>query len=206
MVDIPLKLTFRDMEKDPEIEHSVREKLARLDSLSESITGCSAAIEKPQEHQKAGNPYRVRLVITAAGRDIVVVREPGDSPMHAPLISVVHDAFNAARRQLIEKNEKRRRDVKRHPAQETGALVDSLFREEGYGFLRTRDDRRIYFHKNSVLHNDFDRLEPGTGVRYVETSGEKGPQASTVQIVDKPGVRTRAPGAPQEDTRGRNRT
>ena len=41
-----------------------------------------------------------------------------------------------------------------------------------------------------ALNDDFDRLEPGTGVRYVEEAGAKGPQASTVQIVDKPGVKT----------------
>ncbi len=46
----------------------------------------------------------------------------------------------------------------------------------------------LYFHKNSVLGDEFERLEPGTGVRYVEEQGEKGPQASTIQIMDKPGV------------------
>jgi len=39
------------------------------------------------------------------------------------------------------------------------------------------------------LNDDFDRLEIGTGVRFVEEPGEEGPQASTVQIVDKPGSR-----------------
>jgi hypothetical protein len=36
---------------------------------------------------------------------------------------------------------------------------------------------------------DFHRLEIGTEVIFVESAGEKGPQASTVQIVSKPGVR-----------------
>lgn len=71
------------------------------------------------------------------------------------------------------------------------AIVTQIFPQEGYGFLRTVDeDREIYFHKNSVLHNDFERLTVGTGVRYVEEEGEKRPQATTVQIVNKPGVRT----------------
>jgi hypothetical protein len=39
------------------------------------------------------------------------------------------------------------------------------------------------------LHDDFERLEIGTGVRYFPSEGEQGPQASTVQIVDKPGSR-----------------
>jgi cold shock CspA family protein len=44
----------------------------------------------------------------------------------------------------------------------------------------------VYFHKNSVLHNDFGRLTKGTGVRYNEEMGQKGLQASSLKIVDKP--------------------
>ncbi len=66
-------------------------------------------------------------------------------------------------------------------------MVVRLFREEGYGFLRALDGREIYFHRNAVLNDDFDRLVVGAGVRFDEGLGEEGPQASTVQIVDKPG-------------------
>jgi len=60
-----------------------------------------------------------------------------------------------------------------------------LFSEEGYGFLETPDGREIYFHRNSVIGSDFDRLEIGTEVRFAEETGEQGPQASTVTIVGK---------------------
>jgi len=43
-------------------------------------------------------------------------------------------------------------------------------------------------HRNSVLHDDFERLEVGTGVRCFPRECEKGPQTSTVQIIDKPGA------------------
>jgi cold shock CspA family protein len=66
--------------------------------------------------------------------------------------------------------------------------VIRLFREEGYGFLETPDGREIYFHRNSVLHPGFDRLEIGTEVRFAEEEGEKGPQASTVAIVGTRGL------------------
>jgi cold shock CspA family protein len=68
-----------------------------------------------------------------------------------------------------------------------GAVVTKLFRDEGYGFIKTREGRDIYFHRNSVLHHDFDRLTIGTAVRFEEEEGEKGPQATSVQVVDKPG-------------------
>lgn len=66
--------------------------------------------------------------------------------------------------------------------------------EGDYGFLRTLDTgREIYFHRNSVSDRDFERLEVGTGVQFAEEEGEMGPQATTVQIVDKPGARVSKP-------------
>jgi cold shock CspA family protein len=62
--------------------------------------------------------------------------------------------------------------------------------KKGYGFLKNLEEgREIFFHGTSLPPGDFQRLEIGTGVRYVEAAGEEGPQASTVQIVDKPGAR-----------------
>jgi cold shock CspA family protein len=54
-----------------------------------------------------------------------------------------------------------------------------------YGQLITPDQRLIYFHRNSVVNGDFDKLEIGAEVRFVEETGEEGPQASTVMIVGK---------------------
>jgi cold shock CspA family protein len=69
------------------------------------------------------------------------------------------------------------------------AVVEKLFPQDGYGFLRTVDGSEVYFHSHSVLHGDFERLEIGSGVRLVAEAGEKGLQASTVEIVDKRGSR-----------------
>jgi cold shock CspA family protein len=76
------------------------------------------------------------------------------------------------------------------------AVIHRLFPEEGYGFLRTVDAQKdVYFHRDSVLHNHFDQLEISVGVRYAAEAGEKGLQATTVQIVDTPGTPKGASGA-----------
>jgi cold shock CspA family protein len=54
-----------------------------------------------------------------------------------------------------------------------------------YGIIETAEHREIYFHRNSVLGSDFDNLETGCEVRFVETEGDEGPQASSVQTVGK---------------------
>ncbi len=55
--------------------------------------------------------------------------------------------------------------------------------------MRTADERDIYFHRNSVLDDGFDKLEVGTRVTFSEEQGIKGPQASTVRLVGKHALR-----------------
>jgi len=148
------------------------------------MISCRVAVEKPQEHPRSGSPYRVRIQVRIPpGHEIVAERKPGEGEMHDPLPKVVRSAFDAAERQVRELIAKRRGDVKVHPDQQVTAVVVRLFHEQGYGFLKNLEDgREIFFHKSSVTHDDFQRLKIGTGVRYVESAGEEGPQASTVQI------------------------
>ena len=54
-----------------------------------------------------------------------------------------------------------------------------------YGRIETPDNRVIYFHRNSVLNDGFEKLDVGSEVRFVEEMGDSGPQASTVTPVGK---------------------
>ncbi len=186
-MQIPLELTFRNVQKTDSIEQLIREKVLKLEQVCNYLISCRVAIEKPQEHQRIGNPYRVRIDISVPpGHEIIVKRESSKGDMHDQLPAIIRDAFSAARRQL---QERQRREVKVHPKQSVEALVSRLFPEEGYGFLRTPEGRDIYFHRNSVLHDDFERLQLGTGVRFDEELGEEGPQATSVFIIERIGPR-----------------
>jgi cold shock CspA family protein/ribosome-associated translation inhibitor RaiA len=187
-MQVPIEISFRDIDKSDAIDTLIREKTQKLEKICDYMTSCRVVVAKPQKHQHSGSPYRVRLdVRIPPGHEIVVKREPGEGDMHEPLDTVIRGVFDSAWRQVKEIVERQREDVKSHPQQEAGGLVDELVQSEGYGFLRTAEGRRVYFHRNSVLNDDFDHLEVGTGVRFVEEMGNDGPQASTVQIVDKPG-------------------
>ena len=185
----PLELTFRNMPKSDATESLVREKVEKLERICNYMTSCRVILDKPQEHQKTGNPYQVLVEVHVPPKhNLVVKREPSESNMHDPLDVVVRDAFDAMNRQLREIVEKQRDEVKSHPEQEAVAIVSELNPDQDHGFLKTVDGRTIYFHRNAVLNDDYERLEVGTGVRFFEGQGEEGPQASTVQIVDKPGA------------------
>lgn len=185
-----LNVTYRDVEKTDALDALVHEKAEKLDEVCDHIMGCHIAIEQDHKNPSSGSPYRVRIDLTVPpGHELAVDKSPNEGVQYQPLESVIRDAFDAARRQLAELVERQRNEVKVHPQQVVAAIVTRIFPEEGYGFIKTLEGQEVYFHQNSVLHDDFDRIEVGTGVQFFVEEGEKGPQATTVRVIDKPGSR-----------------
>lgn len=181
---VPLELTYKDIEKTEPIDLLIREQATKLEKYFDNIISCRVALERPQG---IGNPYGIRIIVRIPPeRELVVRQDAAEGDRFEPLPTLIREAFSRMQRQLKKERDQLRGEVKAHPEQEATALVTQLFPEQGYGFLRTVDDQEVYFHRNSVLNGDFDRLEIGTGVRFQPEQGDKGLQASTVHIVDKP--------------------
>lgn len=191
---VPPEVSYRNVDKTEGLDTLVQEKIAKLEQVCDHINSCHIAIEKIHENPKHGSPYRVRIDMTVTpGHEVVAESNPEEGNQYLPVDAVIRNAFDIARRQLRELSKQQREKDKAQDhdnAMETMALVTNIFHDKDYGFLKTLDSgEEIYFHRNSVVHHDFDRLEIGTGVRFVSQEGEQGLQASTVQIVDKPGER-----------------
>lgn len=191
---VPLELSFRDGTKDPEVEALIRQEAEKLERFNDHISSCRVAVEKPQENPRRGTGYRVRLDVTVPpGHEIVTSWEPGDGTPDHNLDNIVRDVFGMARRRLKRLNERQQGEEKTHPQQQTVGLVSELAGD--HGWLRNPEGHDVYFHRDAVLHGDFDRMAVGTGVNYSEEVGEEGGlRATTVRVVDKPGAR---PGASQ---------
>lgn len=185
-MELPLEISFRNLPHSEEIKALLAERARKLDEFCDHIISCRVAVEKTQKHQEKGNPFRVRIELTVPPRhDIVIKREPSKGDMHESLETVIRKAFDSLEVKLGRLVDQQEGRIKEHPHKQANALVGKLYPQEGYGFLESIDGREIYFHKNSVANNAFERLKKGTGVHYVETEGEKGPQASTVKIIDQ---------------------
>jgi ribosomal subunit interface protein len=189
---VGLEISYRDVERTESIESLINEKVARLEKFCDYISSCHIAVEKIPDQPSHGSPYRVRIDMTVPpGHELVADSNPSEQNQYVALDTVIRDAFSMAERQVKELARKQResdRAKTNDSAQDTMALVTKLFPEQDYGFLKTLDGQDVYFHRNSVLHGDFDRIEIGTGVRFVAVLAEEGLRASTVQIVDKPGA------------------
>lgn len=178
-MDIPPKITFRNMEPSHAIDARIRQRVEKLEQMYGHLIGCQVAIEAPHRHQQQGKLYRVRVHAILPRVEVVAGRDPADHHAHEDVYVALRDAFDAVERRLEDYARRQRGAVKAH-AEHPLAQIARLFREKGYGFLSTRDGREIYFHRNSVHGSRFDELELGESVRFVEGEGDEGPQATVV--------------------------
>jgi cold shock CspA family protein/ribosome-associated translation inhibitor RaiA len=189
-MQVPPEIKFHDVERSDWVEAYIGERVERLERFAGGITSCHVTLTQEQASQSKGNRYSVMVEVRLPPNHDLAVRKLKDiRDMPTQLPALINLAFGAIERQLKKTAALRRHDEKTHAdgAQPHG-LVEKLF-SEGYGFIRAvADDRQFYFHRNSVLHGDFERLAVGTEVRFSAEEGEKGPQASSVQIVSKPGA------------------
>lgn len=183
-MQIPLQITFRHMEPSEALEAKIREKVEKLEHFAENITSCQVIVEAPHKHHHQGQLFSVKIELTLPGEEVIVSRHPGENHAHEDAYVALRDAFKATRRQLEDYVRLRRNKVKHHEPPSHGRIKD-LFPYEDYGLIETPDGREIYFHRNSVIDADFDKLETGARVHFSEEMGDQGPQASTVHIEGK---------------------
>ena len=183
------EIKFHGIERSQWVEDYIGERVRRLERFADGITSCHVTLAQEQASHNKGNRYSVMVEVRLPPHNDLAVRKMKDvRDMPTQLPALINLAFGAVERQLKRAAALRRGEEKRHDGQPHG-MVEKLF-PEGYGFIRTLgDDRQYYFHRNSVLHDDFERLVVGTEVRFSAEEGDKGPQASSVQIVSKPGSR-----------------
>jgi len=175
-----IQVTFRDIPPSPSVTHQIEKRAAKLETFFDRIIKCHVVVEAPHRHSRHGQRFHVRVDMVVPGKELVASHNLDDAKEDAH--AAVDDAFNDAERVLEEYARVMRRSVKDSSKSPHG-VVSKLFGDRGYGFIQCEDDgHEIYFHKNSVLHGKFEKLTVGTRVRYAEEDGDKGPQASTVDI------------------------
>ena len=176
-MEIGLQITARDIEVTDAIRADIEAKAEKLDKYYDRIMRCRVVLESPKRHQHEGKLYNVHIYLTVPGSELMVKRD-----LDKDLYVAIRDAFQAARRKLEDFASQQRLDVKRHEEPPV-AKITSLFPEQGYGFITRQDGLEVYFHKNSVVNKDFNKLKVGMKVRFAEEMGVKGPQASSVTVI-----------------------
>lgn len=183
-MQIPLQITFRNLDRSPALEAEVRGHAERLDKFYDRIMSCRIVIEKRHKHHRRGNQFHISVDVTVPGSELVASREPDENHAYSDVHVAIRDAFDSMRRQLEDYARTHDQRLKAHAAPPHGRIVE-LSPDEDHGRIETPKGRLVYFHRNSVIGADFDQLKIGAEVRFHEEAGERGPQASTVQLIGK---------------------
>jgi cold shock CspA family protein/ribosome-associated translation inhibitor RaiA len=183
-MQIPLQITFRGVSHSDAVEAAIREKAAKLDEFFPRLVSCRVMVEASHHRHHQGNLYHIRIELGVPNKQLVVSREQHDNHAREDAYVVIRDAFDAAKRQLEEYARSIRGELKTHEAPPHGKVI-RLVPDRDHGYIETPDGREIYFHRNSVTNGGFDKMEPGSEVRFTEVAGEEGPRASTVYLIGK---------------------
>lgn len=181
-----LQLTFNGIEPSDAIERRIRDEAAKLEQFYDRLTAMRVVVARPQHRHHHGDAYHIRLHLVVPGAaDIAVNHEPAATAEHADVYVAIRDAFKAARRQLQDMARARHGQVKEHEAPPHGTIA-ALHPERDHGYITAADGRQIYFHRNCLAGGKLEDLRPGQHVRFAESEGKKGPQATFVRPLGKP--------------------
>lgn len=187
-MQVPLEISFHKFDKPDWAEDAIRARVDKLVKLYDRIVSCRIRVDQRANNSERTIPPVVRIEIGVPGhKDIVVAYEPErlqQEYQNPDLHQAINDAFLTAERRLMEFKRQRGGRTKQphHDAQNQFlGEVAEMHPEQDHGFLLTKEGGLLYFHRNSVLRGDFDRLQRGDRVHYVEEVGDTGPTAAKVR-------------------------
>jgi ribosome-associated translation inhibitor RaiA/cold shock CspA family protein len=189
-MQIPVEISFHKCQTSAAAEAAIRDHVDRLERIYSRITGCRVRVDQMNQNSNDTIPPVVRIEMSVPGyKDIVVAHEPGhlQHKFQAPdLHNAINEAFRIAETRLAKYKDKRTdhgaAEMVHEASHEFRGQIAELTPNEDFGFLMTKEGGLLYFHRNSLLSGDFDALQRGDEVTYVEAMGDTGPIASKVRV------------------------
>jgi ribosome-associated translation inhibitor RaiA len=188
-MQVPVEIAFGNTAKLKGAEEEIRGHIARLERIYDRLIACRVRIDQRADNTRHTIPPTVHIEMAVPGHDdLVVTHEPDHLQrkfQRPDLYNAINEAFRIAERRLSAHKDQltdRRAPLRHEAAHELLGQVAEIRPAEDIGFLMTASGGLLYFHRNSVLSGDFDRLKVGDELHYVEESGDTGPTASKVRI------------------------
>jgi cold shock CspA family protein/ribosome-associated translation inhibitor RaiA len=185
----PVQIEIQDVAANSAVQELITDHVNKLEQRYGRITAGRVVVKGPGNHHQTGGLYEINIRLALPdGREVNVGRTPKQDERHSEFAFAINDAFKRARRQLQDKARRIEGKTKSHEGQPIGTVV-RLDPAGEFGFLRSSGGDEIYFHRNSVLGTQFSDLAVGSRVVFADEIGEKGPQATSVKLLGKHGMR-----------------
>lgn len=187
-MQVPVEIAFHNLEASHSAEDAIREHVERLERIYGHMTACRVRVDQRNDNPAGTVPPVVHIVISVpAHKDVVVAHEPEhlQRRFQAPdMRNAINEAFRIAERQLSKMKGKltdHEAVLQHESANAYHGQVAEVTPGDDHGFLLNKEGGLLYFHRNSLLTGDFDSLQRGDDVSYVETVGDTGPIATKVR-------------------------
>lgn len=185
-MDVPIEISFKDIEKSEALEGLIREKIAKLEQFHSHVVSCRVVVFIPHHRSVEPQPIAISVEVALPGSKMIVAkaednRESGRGG-NAVLVSTV---FDKVLRQIKDENRIMQGEVKAHASAGTTGRIARLFPEQNYGFVEVVGSPDLYFTRNAVQDGDYDDLAVGDMVQVTIATdeGPMGPQASSVRTI-----------------------
>ncbi len=178
-MQMPLQITFRDLDRSAAVEARIRSKVDKLDTVYNKIISCHVVVEQVQKHNHKGRLNNITIRVTVPGKEFAVTHQPNEN-----LYLAIQGAIDSLRDQLEEYRSKLYRDVKDHGERLHG-VIEKLMPDEGYGFIADAENNEYYFNLTHLVDVKFHQLQIGDKVRFLPAEGNEGLQARRISVPKK---------------------
>jgi cold shock CspA family protein/ribosome-associated translation inhibitor RaiA len=188
-MQVPLEIAFHNIDSSDWAEQEIRARVADLERIYDRLNSCRVRVDQRARNSAGTIPPVVHIELgIPGGKDLMVSHEPEHLQrkfQRPDLRNAINEAFRIAERRLLDLKEQRdgRTKAAHHdaPNQFLGQVAD-IDPAGDFGFLLTKEGSLLYFHRNSLISGEFEDLQRGDEVHYVEDVGDTGPVASKVRV------------------------
>ncbi len=170
-----LRIESRNVSMRSDWKTAIEERMADLQDSHHDITHGRVTLTKNLHHKKATDAAEALVVVTLPKRHTITARKSEKTFEEA-----IRAAFSTVETELQKFRERRASKEVRVPTLPLRGVISKLFPAEGYGFILEEGGGEVYFHRNALHGLTFEELEDGMEVAFNMESGDKGPQATTV--------------------------
>lgn len=102
-MNIPLQITYRDMDASDGLDSEIRRRATELEKYFDRIIRCRVIVEAPSQHHRTGQDYQVRIELSVPGQELIAGDRDGNEDVYVAL----RDSFATAERELKKYAERR---------------------------------------------------------------------------------------------------
>jgi len=125
-----LELTIRNIDEQVEVESLIAEEITKLERMSDSIITGRVLVEKSNKHLASENQYTVHIQLRVPPNyDIVVKKNPSKAAQSGSVFHILHEAFDAAERQLKKIEERRHPKQREKRKKEEPEIIEDIVEE-----------------------------------------------------------------------------